>query len=99
MAIKVSNTTVIDNSRNILNVGTISASGNSTFSGTGSLTIPSGTEAQRPGSPSTGMIRFNTDSASLEVYNGATSSWASAGGGGGGVSGTVGSFAYFTSSF
>lgn len=97
MAIKVSNTTVIDDSRNLTNIGTVSASGNATFSSTGYLKIPTGTEAQRPVSPSTGMLRFNTDSQKLEVYNGSTSSWAAAGGGG--VSGAVGSFAYFTASF
>lgn len=34
------------------------------------VTIPSGTTAQRPGSPEAGMIRFNTELAQLEGYNG-----------------------------
>jgi len=44
--------------------------------GTNGVVIPAGTTLQRPGSPTTGMIRFNTDSASLavEVYTG--SQWA-----------------------
>jgi hypothetical protein len=46
---------------------------------TGSATLPSGTEAQRDGSPSAGYIRFNTDSTQFEGYNG--TSWTSVGGG------------------
>ena len=38
----------------------------------------SGTTAQRPASPETGMIRFNTDIASFEGYNG--TAWAPIGG-------------------
>ena len=41
-------------------------------SNTGAITMPVGTTAQRPGSPSTGMIRFNTDIDYFEGYNGAT---------------------------
>jgi len=40
---------------------------------TGAWTIPVGTTAQRPSSPATGMIRFNTTTSLVEVYNG--SSW------------------------
>ena len=40
---------------------------------TGAWTIPTGTTAQRPATPVTGMIRFNTTTGLLEVYNG--SSW------------------------
>ena len=43
---------------------------NSSFT---NLTLPSGTTAQRPGSPSAGMLRYNTDINYLEFYNG--SSW------------------------
>jgi hypothetical protein len=44
--------------------------------GTNGVVIPAGTTGQRPGSPTTGMIRFNTDSSSqaVEVYTG--SQWA-----------------------
>ncbi len=70
--------------------GNITVAGTSTFTGvgtfnndviinsTGSLTIPDGTEAERP-TGVTGMIRFNTDITQFEGYNG--SSWSSIGGG------------------
>tara|TARA_Y100000590_G_scaffold92770_1_gene104981 strand:+ start:1600 stop:2796 length:1197 start_codon:yes stop_codon:yes gene_type:complete len=37
---------------------------------TGAITMPVGTTAQRPGTPATGMIRFNTDIDYFEGYNG-----------------------------
>lgn len=40
---------------------------------TGGMYLPVGTTAQRPASPATGMIRYNTTTGSVEVYNG--SSW------------------------
>ena len=46
---------------------------------TGSGALPSGTEAQRDGSPASGYIRFNSDSGSFEGYDG--SAWGSIGGG------------------
>ena len=69
--------------------------------GTASLTIPSGTTAQRP-TAATGMIRNNTTDSVVEVYDG--SNWVAVGdqvtkydveyvcvaGGGGGGSGSVG---------
>jgi hypothetical protein len=42
------------------NVATISISPNPVLPGTASVTIPTGTTAQRPGTPTTGMFRFNT---------------------------------------
>jgi len=48
-------------------------------SDTGSAEIPTGTEAQRDGSPSAGYFRFNTDVAKFEGYNG--TAWGSVGGG------------------
>ena len=45
-------------------------SGISTFSSSAFLETPKGTTAQRPENVSPGMIRFNTDSAHLEYYNG-----------------------------
>lgn len=47
---------------------------------TGSAELPSGTTAQRDGSPSAGYIRFNSDETSFEGYDG--SAWGSIGGGG-----------------
>lgn len=38
------------------------------FTGTGAIDISSGTTAQRPTSPNTGMIRYNTTIAGYEVY-------------------------------
>ena len=46
---------------------------------TGSAVLPVGTEAERDGSPSSGFIRFNTDSSQFEGYNG--TAWSSVGGG------------------
>jgi len=46
---------------------------------TGSAVIPTGTQAQRDGTPSAGYFRFNSDSSSFEGYNG--SAWGSVGGG------------------
>ena len=46
---------------------------------TGSAVVPTGTEAQRDGSPSAGYLRFNSDATSFEGYDG--SAWGSIGGG------------------
>ena len=43
--------------------------------GTTALTIPVGTTAQRPGTPTNGMIRMNTTTGSPEWYSASTSSW------------------------
>jgi hypothetical protein len=61
-----------------LSIGSLTASSDSSFTSTGALTISKGTVAQRPGSPTSGMFRFNTDSAAFEGYNG--SAWTSVGG-------------------
>ena len=52
------------------------------FTGFGSINIPAGTTAQRPGvsGADNGSIRFNTDSNQYEGYSAATSSWSSLGG-------------------
>jgi hypothetical protein len=42
-------------------------------SATGGLYLPSGTTAQRPASPATGQMRFNTTTNLVETYNG--TSW------------------------
>lgn len=61
--------------------GNVTAS-SATFSGTGAVKITAGTTAQRPASPATGMLRYNSDLTSFEGYNGAA--WGAIGGGGGG---------------
>jgi len=43
---------------------------NTDINDVGNLTLPSGTSAQRPGSPTAGMIRFNTDLDNTEFYDG-----------------------------
>jgi len=48
-------------------------------SATGAAVLPSGTEAERDGSPAIGYLRFNSDSASFEGYDG--TAWGSIGGG------------------
>ena len=48
---------------------------------TTALKIPVGTTAQRPGSPATGELRFNSTLGSAEIYNG--SAFAAVGGGAG----------------
>lgn len=57
---------------------TLSTTGTVTFGGTGAITLPVGTTAQEPGTPSTGMLRFNTTLSQFEGYNGA--GWGGIGG-------------------
>lgn len=59
--------------------GTSTFSGSVVLSGTGYLDLPTGTTAQRPGSPNSGMIRFNSDLTTFEGYNG--TAWGAIGGG------------------
>jgi hypothetical protein len=59
-------------------VTTLTATQDSSFTSTGALLIPVGTEAQRP-TAATGKLRFNTTVAKFEGYNG--TSWTSVGGG------------------
>lgn len=59
--------------------GTTTFGGSADFSGTGYVDLPAGTTAQRPGTPSDGMIRYNTTLGTFEGYkNGA---WGAIGGG------------------
>jgi hypothetical protein len=53
------------------------ASGTASFTATGAVKIPVGTQAQRP-TPAAGMLRFNDDLDEFEGYNG--TAWASVGG-------------------
>jgi hypothetical protein len=59
-------------------VTTLTASADSAFTSTGAVTVSKGTTAQRPGSPVSGMFRFNTTTAEFEGYNG--TAFASVGG-------------------
>lgn len=59
--------------------GTATFAGDVLLSGTGYLDLPVGTTAERPGSPTSGMIRFNSTLSQFEGYNG--TAWSSVGGG------------------
>jgi hypothetical protein len=81
---------------NILNIQTggnnaitINALQNVTLDGTGAVTVPVGTVAERPSAPAAGMFRFNDDSDEFEGYDG--SAWGAIGGGGGNIT-TFGMF-------
>lgn len=63
MAIKINGTTVINDSRSIVN--TVDA----IFTGTTAIKLPAGTTAQRP-TPTAGMLRYNTDKLNVEYHNG-----------------------------
>ena len=76
--------TAVEFTSNIDIPGTLDVTGvatfdsDTTFASTGAITIPDGTNAERP-TGVTGMLRFNTDLTSFEGYNG--SDWGSIGGG------------------
>jgi hypothetical protein len=62
----------VTNSR--IGIGTASPATTLHISATDSLRLPSGTNAQRPGSPVNGDIRYSTDDATIEGY--ANGAWA-----------------------
>ena len=65
--------------------GTASFAGNINMTGTGAIDVAAGTEAQRPGTPSNGMLRYSTTDNRFEGYaNGAWGEIGGAGAGGGG---------------
>ena len=51
---------------------TLQINGNVYHDGTGAMRLPTGTTGQRPSSPTTGFIRWNTSLGAVEVYNGST---------------------------
>ena len=51
---------------------TLQINGNVYHDGTGAMRLPTGTTGQRPSSPTTGYIRWNTSLGAVEVYNGST---------------------------
>lgn len=71
---------------NILTLSGLNYSGNIDTTSTGYLEIPVGTTAQRPGTPVSGMIRFNT---SLNQFEGYGAAWGQLGGGATGAGGDV----------
>lgn len=56
------------------------ASADSTFTSTGALLISKGTTAEQPGTPVTGMLRYNTTNNQFEGYSGSSPAWKSVGG-------------------
>ena len=70
----------VANQYGISNVTALNASADSIFSSTGALTISKGTTAQQPGSPTTGMLRYNSTSNEFEGYSGSSPAWKSVGG-------------------
>lgn len=79
MAYKINGTTVVDNSRNVCACCVTSCC----ITASTRMDAPSGTTAQRPASPATGSIYFDTDLGSLVSYDGTT--WGSVGGGSSGL--------------
>lgn len=63
MAIKIQGTTVIDDSRQ----GTLQSLD---ITGTGALKLPAGTSAERPATPVAGQLRFNSETNTVEGFNG-----------------------------
>lgn len=68
MGLQINDTDVIDDNKNIVS-GTPSTQG-TIVKATVSSIAPTGTTAQRPSSPSTGMLFFDTDEGKLVSYNG-----------------------------
>jgi hypothetical protein len=66
---------------------------NPIFTGTSGIGIPTGTTAQRPGSPIGTEVRFNTDLTQIEFWNGTT--WVQFAVGGGVNPGTINDLAYY----
>jgi hypothetical protein len=64
----------------VLGTTGFTASSDSSFTSTGALLISKGTTAQQPGSPTTGMMRYNSTTNQFEGYSGASPAWKSIGG-------------------
>jgi hypothetical protein len=65
--------------------GDVSFAGNINMSGTGAIDVAAGTTAQRPGTPSNGMFRYNSTDGAFEGY--ASGAWGAIGGSGGATGG------------
>lgn len=59
--------------------------GNAIYNGTGSITLPTGTTAQRPVTPTAGMFRGNSETGIPEFWDNITNAWGVVSGGGGGT--------------
>ena len=67
--------------------GVTTVSGNILMTGTGAIDVAAGTTAQRPGSPNTGMFRYNSTTNQFEGYTNA--GWGAIAGGGGASGATL----------
>ena len=65
--------------------GTATFAGNINMSGTGAIDVAAGTTAERPGTPSNGMFRYNSTDNAFEGY--ANGAWGAIGGAGGATGG------------
>ena len=72
----------------VTTVTTLTVTGNAGFTTTSHIQIPSGTSAQRPGTPTAGMIRYNSENQQFEGY-------AAAWGGFGGAAGASGNAVFY----
>ena len=63
------------------------------FNSTGSIQLPAGSTAQRPGSPTNGDIRYNSSDHEVEAYKNGT--WSNVGSGAGSTGGNSGLNAVF----
>jgi hypothetical protein len=68
----------VDSAGTTVNVVGLTSSGDILMTGTGQIEVPTGTTAQRSGTPVSGMFRYNSDLAQFEGYNGAI--WGGIGG-------------------
>ena len=64
----------------VLGTTGFTASSDSSFTSTGALLISKGTTGQQPGTPVTGMLRYNTTTNQFEGYSGSSAAWNPVGG-------------------
>lgn len=64
----------------VLGTTGFTASSDSSFTSTGALRISKGTTGEQPGSPVTGMLRYNTTTNQFEGYSGSSPAWNPVGG-------------------
>lgn len=93
-AIGNTNTTALSITTDVTGNVVITAAGGviNTGSLTGSIVIPAGTDAQRPGSPANGSFRYNTTNAAFEGY--VAGAWGAIGGSSGGGGGATNGIFY-----
>ena len=77
------------------NIG-ISITTNPIMPGTGSMGIPTGSTAQRPGTPQDGWFRYNTSFHLLEYYSTPTASWVQVGDNGAVAPGLINELAWYS---